>query len=118
MPHRPRATGIAKGVRARYGRLVPASDDEDFAALLAESERTARRDRRIAVGDVVRGRVIAVGGDVWTLADLDPLEPRHLHVQQVCRARMDGREGIGVLEQLVIGPHTPSGFHSLIDGAR
>ena len=61
---------------------------------------------------------LAVGGDVWTLAELDPLEPRHLHVQQVCRARMDGREGIGVLEQLVIGPHAPSGFHSLIDGAR
>ena len=59
----------------------------------------------------------AVGGDVWTLADLDPLDPRHLHVQQLCRARMDGREGIGVFEQLVIGPHTPSGFKSIIDGA-
>jgi hypothetical protein len=59
----------------------------------------------------------AVGGDVWTLADLDPLEPRHLHVQQLCRARMDGREGLGVFEQLVIGPHGPSGFRSIIDGA-
>ena len=59
----------------------------------------------------------AVGGDIWTLADLDPLDPRHLHVQQLCRARMDGREGIGVFEQLVIGPHTPSGFKSIIDGA-
>ena len=60
---------------------------------------------------------LAVGGDVWTLADLDPLDPRHLHVQQLCRARMDGREGIGVLEQLVLGPHAPSGFRSIIDGA-
>jgi hypothetical protein len=59
----------------------------------------------------------AVGGDVWTLADLDPLDPRHLHVQQLCRARMDGREGLGVLEQLVIGPHVPSGFRSIVDGA-
>jgi hypothetical protein len=59
----------------------------------------------------------AVGGDVFTLADLDPLEPRHLHVQQLCRARWDGREGIGVFEQLVIGPHAPSGFRSIIDGA-
>ncbi len=59
----------------------------------------------------------AVGGDVWTLADLHPLEPWHLHVQQLCRARMEGREGIGVLEQLVIGPHAPSGFRSIIDGA-
>ncbi len=59
----------------------------------------------------------AVGGEVWTLADLDPLDPRHVHVQQVCRARMDGREGIGVLEQLVLGPHAPSGFRSILDGA-
>ncbi|MCC6763658.1 MAG: hypothetical protein IT293_03265 [Deltaproteobacteria bacterium] len=59
----------------------------------------------------------AVGGDAWTLADLDPLAPWHLHVQQVCRARMGGREGIGVLEQLVIGPHAPSGFRSIVDGA-
>jgi hypothetical protein len=61
---------------------------------------------------------LAVGGDVWTLADLEPLDPRHLHVQQLCRARMNGQEGIGVLEQLVIGPHAPSGFTSIIDGAR
>ncbi|MEB2285710.1 MAG: hypothetical protein B6D46_09125 [Polyangiaceae bacterium UTPRO1] len=59
----------------------------------------------------------AVGGDVWTLADLDPLDPRHVHVQQLCRARLDGREGLGVLEQLVLGPHAPSGFRSILDGA-
>ncbi len=59
----------------------------------------------------------AVGGDVWTLADLDPLDPRHIHVQQLCRARMEDREGIGVLEQLVLGPHAPSGFRGILDGA-
>ena len=36
-------------------------DEEDFAALLAASERAQTRERRIAAGDVVRGRVIAVG---------------------------------------------------------
>jgi small subunit ribosomal protein S1 len=37
-------------------------DDEDFAALLAASERTTSgRERRLAAGDVVRGRVISVG---------------------------------------------------------
>jgi len=35
--------------------------DEDFAALLAASERKRTRDPRVAAGDVVRGRVIAVG---------------------------------------------------------
>jgi hypothetical protein len=59
----------------------------------------------------------AVDGETWTLADLDPMDPRHLHVQQLCRARAGGREGLGVLEQLVIGPHAPSGFRSLLDPA-
>ena len=36
------------------------SDDEDFAALLDASEKTTRRER-VSVGQVVRGRVIAVG---------------------------------------------------------
>src|SRR5438034_355668 len=38
------------------------SDDEDFAALFAASEGKRPRERRVAAGDVVRGRVIAVGG--------------------------------------------------------
>src|SRR5882724_6455290 len=37
------------------------SDDEDFAALFAASEGKRTRERRVAAGDVVRGRVIAVG---------------------------------------------------------
>ncbi len=37
-----------------------ASDDDDFAALLDASEKTARRER-VRIGQVVRGRVIAVG---------------------------------------------------------
>ena len=37
------------------------SEDEDFAALLAASEVARGRERRVAAGDVVRGRVIAVG---------------------------------------------------------
>jgi hypothetical protein len=30
---------------------------------------------------------------------------------------MDGKVGVGVLEQLVIGPHEPSGFTEFFDGA-
>jgi hypothetical protein len=59
----------------------------------------------------------AVGVERWELAKLDPLDPRHVHVQQVVRARMGEREGIGVLEQLILGPHGPSGFRGLLDGA-
>ena len=60
----------------------------------------------------------ASSGDGWTLAELDPLDPRHLHVQQVCRARMGARVGIGILEQIALGPHAPSGFQSILDPAR
>jgi hypothetical protein len=59
----------------------------------------------------------AVGVESWRPADLDPLAPQHLHVQQLCRARLGDRTGLGVLEQLVIGPHRPSGFADLTDGA-
>jgi len=62
------------------------------------------------------------GYDVYDLGAIDETEPMHLHVQAPCRARLrEGgrtRDGIGVLEQLVIGPHDPSGFRELLDGAR
>jgi hypothetical protein len=60
---------------------------------------------------------LEVAGDGWSLAELDPLEPRHLHVQQVCRARLGERQGVGILEQVVLGPHAPSGFRSILDPA-
>jgi hypothetical protein len=56
-------------------------------------------------------------GALWRLAEIDPMEPWHLHVQQLCRVRAGARSGYGVLEQLVIGPHAPSGFASLLDPA-
>ena len=59
--------------------------------------------------------------DEWRLAELDPAAPQHTHVQQLVRAthhRPGGvRHGVGVLEQLAIGDHTPSGLHGLFDGA-
>ena len=62
-------------------------------------------------------------GDRWTLPVRDPLAPHHLHVQALSRATLRDpsgavHEGMGILEQLVIGPHTPSGFSDLLDGAR
>jgi len=54
-------------------------------------------------------------GESWDLADVDPTAPLHWHVQAVCRATLGRREGIGVLEQLIIGPHSPSGFSDLFD---
>jgi hypothetical protein len=53
---------------------------------------------------------------------IDPLDMSHLHIQAIATARMtdgDGHvsEGIGLVEQFVIGPHDASGFVALNDGA-
>jgi len=54
----------------------------------------------------------------WPVPVPDPTALHHLHVQTLCRATFDGRQGIGILEQLAIGPHAPSGLTGLLDGAR
>ena len=59
----------------------------------------------------------ASAADEWRLADLDPQAPQHTHVQQLVRATRNGRPGVGVLEQLAIGDHRPSGLTGLFDGA-
>lgn len=54
-------------------------------------------------------------------ADLDPLLLPHLHIQHIATARHEGggaaSDGIGLVEQLVLGPHAPSGFVGLNEGA-
>jgi len=61
---------------------------------------------------------LAIAGESWKLADLDESALENQHIQQVVRARMGGQEGIGVLEQLCLGPHAPSGFKEFLDPAR
>ncbi|HEY5639824.1 MAG TPA: hypothetical protein VIW01_07205 [Dehalococcoidia bacterium] len=61
---------------------------------------------------------LAIGGESWKTADVNPLALDSVHIQQVVRARMDGQEGIGALEQMCIGPHAPSGFEQFLDGAK
>ena len=60
---------------------------------------------------------LSVGGEEATVEDLDTVAPDCIHVQQVVRATWGARTGLGVLEQLAIGPHAPSGFSGLFDGA-
>jgi hypothetical protein len=61
---------------------------------------------------------LAIGAESWSSDALDPMALDNLHVQQVVRARMGDREGVGVLEQLCLGPHAPSGFREFLDPAR
>jgi len=60
---------------------------------------------------------MALAYDTIDLATVDPAIPMYLHIQAVSRVRMGDRVGIGVLEQLVLGPHEPSGFSGLFDMA-
>ena len=58
-----------------------------------------------------------VASETWDLSTLDPSVPMHFHVQSLCRVRAGREEGIGVLEQLFIGPHRPTGLTGLFDPA-
>jgi hypothetical protein len=60
---------------------------------------------------------LAMAGESWKTADLNELALENIHVQQVMRALSEGREGIGVLEQICLGAHAPSGFKEFLDGA-
>ena len=49
---------------------------------------------------------------------LDPLALENIHVQHVVRASDGTREGIGILEQFILGPYAPYGFSDLLAGAK
>lgn len=56
----------------------------------------------------------------FVLADLSRAMPHHLHIQALSKVTYRGadgrtRVGRGVFEQLVLGPHAPSGFKSILD---
>lgn len=61
---------------------------------------------------------LASGHESFDSRQLDPLTPWHLHTQQVVRASDGVRQGIGVLEQVCIGPYAPAGFTEFLDGAK
>jgi hypothetical protein len=65
---------------------------------------------------------LAVAREDFRPADADPLLLPNLHIQHIASAQHEGggarSDGIGIVEQLVIGPHAPSGFAALNDGAQ
>ncbi len=63
---------------------------------------------------------LVVGGESFRLSEITSFHPPHLHIQAFVTATLtspDGskRDGCGVLEQLIIGPHPPSGFKDVLD---
>jgi hypothetical protein len=65
---------------------------------------------------------LATGYDEFELAKMASTDSTNLHIQAFCRAtlELDGqtRQGQGVLEQMVIGRHAPSGFREILDMAK
>ena len=59
---------------------------------------------------------LEIGRDSIPLDEFEPLELSSLHLQNVCRATMEGRTGVGVLEQIALGPHAPTGLTGFTDG--
>ena len=59
---------------------------------------------------------LELGGESFDPRQLDMQAPENIHVQQVVRASDGERTGIGVLEQVVVGPYAPAGFTGLVDG--
>ena len=66
---------------------------------------------------------LAVGSERWNLPVETPCDPRHIHIQAMCRAVLTDdsgqrHEGVGILEQLILGPHEPTGLTGIINPAR
>lgn len=66
------------------------------------------------------GHGMYVGPDVSTyesfkLADVDERDMLYQHIEAVCQAKMGSREGLGVLEMLIMGPHDRDGFKEFLD---
>jgi hypothetical protein len=62
------------------------------------------------------------GYEAYDLDKLDETEYQFLHVQAFVKARLEmgkhgERQGVGILEQTVLGPHEPTGFKETYDMA-
>ncbi len=53
--------------------------------------------------------------DCFKLSEVNEADPLYQHIQAVCRAKFGAREGMGILEMLIIGPHHKSGFKEMLD---
>jgi len=60
---------------------------------------------------------LAIGGESWRCDQVDDGAFENAHIQQVMMARCGEKRGIGVLEQLHLGPHARYGFKEFLDPA-
>lgn len=55
--------------------------------------------------------------DKIVLDEIDPLSGKYVHIQALSRARCGTQIGMGVVEQLILGPHEPTGLAGVLEGA-
>ena len=65
---------------------------------------------------------LTVEREDFKLSEVDYRLPQHLHIQALAEVTYHSPAGFtskgrGVLEQLVLGPHAPSGFKEILDYA-
>ena len=60
---------------------------------------------------------LAVGGSSWTIEECDNMEVSNQHIQSVMRATCGDQQGIGVMEQIHMGPSRKYGFKEFLDPA-
>ena len=59
---------------------------------------------------------LATGHESFDPRQLDHQAPENIHTQQIVTATDGERQGVGVLEQIVVGPYEPAGFKGFFDG--
>ena len=69
-----------------------------------------------------KGEQLAITREDFTPSEMSWTDPTNLHIQAISKAVLtdaDGQThvGRGSFEQLFMGPHAPSGFKSILDGA-
>ena len=60
---------------------------------------------------------LAIGREDWQMAEVDPQDVTMQHLHHVARVRIGDEVGVGLFEQIIVGPHTQFGFTDLVDGA-
>lgn len=60
---------------------------------------------------------LAFAAESWKVDDVDETALENQHIQQVVRARCGDRTGVGVLEQIALGPNRKYGFREFLDMA-
>jgi hypothetical protein len=59
---------------------------------------------------------LVTGHESFDPRQLDNQAPENIHTQQIVTATDGERQGVGVLEQIVVGPYEPAGFKGFFDG--